>query len=158
MTDRMTDRMTPLLSDLTRRRFLTGTALTGAAAFLAACGTGGTTGTASETPSSAPTDAPDPSGGASSGPDQSPAAELIFANWPLYIDTDEDDPLAAWVWREQPEEWGRLLADSACHLADAISKETGKSRAEVFRTIAESAIHHLQNPPDNLDGEHVDPL
>ena len=50
----MTDRLTPLLSDLTRRRFLTGTALTGAAAFLAACGTSGTTGTASETPSSAP--------------------------------------------------------------------------------------------------------
>ena len=66
--------------------------------------------------------------------------------------------LAAWVWRAQPEEWGRLLADSACHLADAISKETGKPRAEVFRTIAESVIRHLENPPDNLEGQHVDPL
>jgi hypothetical protein len=43
-------------------------------------------------------------------------------------------------------------------LADAISKETGTPRAEVFRTIAESVIRHLQNPPDNLEGQHVDPL
>ncbi len=94
MTERMTDRLTPLLSDLTRRRFLAGTALTGAAAFLAACGTGGT---GSATPSAAATVAPT-EGEASVAPSaepgaaQSPAAELNFANWPLYIDTDDNDP------------------------------------------------------------------
>jgi hypothetical protein len=65
--------------------------------------------------------------------------------------------LAAWVWQDQPEEWGRLLADSACHLADAISKETGKNRNQVFKAISESLIHHLKNPPDELEGEHVEP-
>ena len=40
-TDRMTDRRTPLTADLTRRRFLQGSALAGTAAFLAACGTAG---------------------------------------------------------------------------------------------------------------------
>ena len=90
----MTDRLTPLLSDLTRRRFLAGTALTGTAAFLAACSTGGT---GSAAPSEAATAAPT-EGAASVAPSaapsaaQSPAAELNFANWPLYIDTDDDDP------------------------------------------------------------------
>ncbi len=71
-------------SEVTRRRFLQGTALTGAAAFLAACGTSGT---GSQAPSaSAPVD------GATAPPvDQSPSAELNFANWPLYIDTDDED-------------------------------------------------------------------
>jgi hypothetical protein len=64
--------------------------------------------------------------------------------------------LAAWVWADEPKEWGRLLADSANHLADAISKETGKNREDVFQSISESLVHHLQHPPDNLEGEHVD--
>ena len=37
----MTDQQTRLAGDLTRRRFLQGTALTGAAAFLAACSASG---------------------------------------------------------------------------------------------------------------------
>ncbi|MEO5885557.1 MAG: spermidine/putrescine ABC transporter substrate-binding protein, partial [Candidatus Limnocylindrales bacterium] len=90
----MTDQLTPLLSHLTRRRFLAGSALTGAGAFLAACGTGGTGGA---TPSAATTAAPSdgaPTDAASAPPSagQSPSAELNFANWPLYIDTDDDDP------------------------------------------------------------------
>jgi spermidine/putrescine transport system substrate-binding protein len=88
----MTD--TILGGELTRRRFIAGTALTGAAAFLAACGTGGT---GSAAPSAAATDAPSAEPGesaASSEPpaEQSPSPELNFANWPLYIDTDDDDP------------------------------------------------------------------
>ncbi|MEX2183969.1 MAG: spermidine/putrescine ABC transporter substrate-binding protein [Chloroflexota bacterium] len=82
----MTDQSS-FMSPFTRRRFLVGTTLTGAAAFLSACGTSGTaTGTPSAT-DAAPTDAaptPPPV-------DQTPSAELNFANWPLYIDTDDED-------------------------------------------------------------------
>lgn len=87
----MTDQFTPLLSHVTRRRFLAGSALTGASAFLAACGTGGTGGTASVAPSASATDTPAPSADVTTAP-QSPSAELNFANWPLYIDTDDNDP------------------------------------------------------------------
>ena len=81
----MTDYETRLAIELTRRRFLQGAAVTGVAAFVAACGTGGsapaetTAGSASEGPSAA-------------APSRSPSAELNFANWPLYIDTDDNDP------------------------------------------------------------------
>ena len=52
-----------------------------------------------------------------------------------------------WEWREQPTEWGRLLAEAAGQMADAISNETGKDRTEIYRTISESITHHLQNLP-----------
>ena len=74
------------------------------------------------------------------------------------VDGELQVSLAAWVWADQPEEWGRLLAESACHLADAISTETGKDRDEIFCAISKSLIHHLQHPPDNLEGGHVEPV
>ncbi len=77
--------------DVSRRRFLQGSTLVGFSAFLAACGTSGTG-------STAPSSAPGASTPASSTPPasqpsapQSPSAELNFANWPLYIDTDDED-------------------------------------------------------------------
>ena len=73
------------------------------------------------------------------------------------VDRQLQISLAAWVWAEEPEEWGRMLGDAACHLADAIAEETGKNRNEVFRTIAKSLVHHLQHPPENLEGVHVEP-
>jgi spermidine/putrescine transport system substrate-binding protein len=76
-------------SELTRRRFLQGTALTGVAAFVAACSTSGTGSSAPAEPSAgAPSEEPAASEGAGA---ESPSAELNFANWPLYIDTDDND-------------------------------------------------------------------
>jgi spermidine/putrescine transport system substrate-binding protein len=81
---------------ITRRSMLKGTAFAGFGAFLAACGTSGT-GTAGPTGTAASSGAA-PTGGASEAPSettagsQSPSAELHFANWPLYIDTDDNDP------------------------------------------------------------------
>jgi spermidine/putrescine transport system substrate-binding protein len=77
---------------MTRRTMLKGSALAGFGAFLAACGTSGTV-------TEAPTDPPASAPGGSATPDaseppaasQSPSAELNFANWPLYIDTDDND-------------------------------------------------------------------
>jgi hypothetical protein len=74
------------------------------------------------------------------------------------VDGELQISLAAWVWADQPQDWGRLLADSVCHLADAISTETGKNRNEIFRVISDSLTHHLQQSPDNLEGEHVEPI
>jgi spermidine/putrescine transport system substrate-binding protein len=86
--------------DLTRRRFLQGTAFAGVAAFLAACGTKGTAGSAAPSaPAAAPSTAASASAGASTGvsapPSAAPSAaqnvggKLNFANWIGYIDVDE---------------------------------------------------------------------
>ena len=77
----------PLNTELTRRRFLQGTALAGVAAFLAACTSGTTESSAPASisiptpPPATPTPVP-----ASPTPVPSPTGPLKFANWPAYID------------------------------------------------------------------------
>jgi spermidine/putrescine transport system substrate-binding protein len=68
---------------VSRRQVLIGGSLAGFAAFLAACGTGGT---ASPTPG-ATTSGPTPPPTAP----PSPSAELNFANWTYYMDVDPND-------------------------------------------------------------------
>jgi len=76
-----------LKTDLTRRRFLQGTALAGVAAFLAACTSGTSESGAPASvsiptpPPATPTPVP-----ASPTPVPSPTGPLKFANWPAYID------------------------------------------------------------------------
>jgi spermidine/putrescine transport system substrate-binding protein len=79
--------------EITRRRFLAGSAMAGFAAFLAACGTQGSgtaapTGTAGTPPTAPPSTAPVPTKGveATYGP------ELNWANWCCYLDVDPKDP------------------------------------------------------------------
>ena len=83
----------PMDLEISRRRFLQGSSLVGFSAFLVACGTQGTGSSpsaAAGSPSSSAAASASASPSASAIP-QSPSAELNFANWPLYIDTDEDD-------------------------------------------------------------------
>ena len=92
----MTDRTQPLSPDLTRRRFLQGSAMAGVATFIAAC-TGTKTGASTAPSAAAGTGAP-PSTAASVAPSPSAAATpkvvtgpLMFANWPAYIDLGDKD-------------------------------------------------------------------
>ncbi len=83
-----TDRI-PTTTELTRRRFLQGATLSGAAAFLAACGpTGGSGAPASVAPTtgSGTVGSPAP-GGSAAG---TPTGPLQFANWDAYIDVEDD--------------------------------------------------------------------
>jgi len=76
--------------ELTRRRFLQGTALAGVAAFLAACTGSGESAAPSTSGGNAniPTPPPAPSATASSAPTPkpSPTGPLHWAQWPAYID------------------------------------------------------------------------
>jgi len=80
----------PAHSEITRRRFIQGTGLVGVTAFLTACGTSGT-GTATSSPAATPGASGEPSVAPTDAAPQSPSAGLNFANWPLYIDTDDED-------------------------------------------------------------------
>jgi spermidine/putrescine transport system substrate-binding protein len=84
----MTDARAPLPGDITRRRFLQGSALAGTAAFLAACGTP-PAGSAVASPSAAAS-GPSPSASSSAGATPATSGTLRFANWIGYIDVTED--------------------------------------------------------------------
>lgn len=80
---------------ITRRRVLQGSALAGVAAFLAACGTSGTSPSAAptEAPTAAPSEAPAstaPTEAPTAAPAQTPSAEISWANWTYYMDYDEE--------------------------------------------------------------------
>jgi spermidine/putrescine transport system substrate-binding protein len=83
-----------LTRGMSRRTVLKGTAFAGFGAFLAACGATGqeTTAPSAAPPSSAPADSAAPVESEAPAASESPSAELNFANWPLYIDTDDNDP------------------------------------------------------------------
>ncbi len=87
----MTDTRTPPPGDISRRRFLQGSALAGTAAFLAACGTP-PAGSAVASSSAAASQAPSASASASASGGATPATSgtLRFANWIGYIDVADD--------------------------------------------------------------------
>ncbi|MBI3745268.1 MAG: ABC transporter substrate-binding protein [Chloroflexi bacterium] len=78
-------------TQISRRTLLVAGGLTGVAAFIAACGTGGTAATPSGTaaptgtPGASPTDTPAPT------PKPTTSAELNWANWTYYMDVDPND-------------------------------------------------------------------
>ena len=78
--------------EITRRRFLAGSAMAGFAAFLAACGTPGT-GTAAPTGTSGTPATPPPSTTPveTKGVEATYSAELNWANWCCYLDVDPND-------------------------------------------------------------------
>jgi len=82
-----------LTRGMSRRTVLKGTAFAGFGAFLAACGTSGqqTAGPTTAPATGAPEGSATPAGSEAPAASESPSAELNFANWPLYIDTDEND-------------------------------------------------------------------
>jgi spermidine/putrescine transport system substrate-binding protein len=93
----MPDDPKPLATELSRRRFLQGSALAGVATFLAACGTKGTSSSAPASAAAASSSAAataSASAAASASPSAAPSAAqnvggtLNFANWIGYIDVD----------------------------------------------------------------------
>jgi len=77
--------------ELTRRRFLQGSALAGAAAFLAACGTPGSSASPSAAPPASASAPPaSASAPASAGATPATSGDLRWANWIGYIDTADD--------------------------------------------------------------------
>jgi spermidine/putrescine transport system substrate-binding protein len=80
------------MGDLTRRRFLQGTALAGTAAFLAACGTPPAGSGAASAPAATGSAGATPGASASAGAGGTPASSgtLRFANWIGYIDVTDD--------------------------------------------------------------------
>jgi spermidine/putrescine transport system substrate-binding protein len=82
------DTRSPLSIDITRRRFLAGSAMAGVAAFIAACTSGGSS-SATPSGSAAPGGSASPGGSSGAAASQTPTGPLHFANWDAYIDLTE---------------------------------------------------------------------
>lgn len=83
-----------------------------------------------------------------------PDALEMIRGW--IVDGKLQIALAAWVWQDEPAQWGRMLAEAVGHLTDAIAQETARPKDEVRVEIVATLQHYLTNPVE-LIGEFVDP-
>lgn len=88
------------------------------------------------------------------GAEQDPDSIEVLRGW--VVRGELEVAIAPWVWQNQVDEWGRLLADAAAHMADAVASESGKDRDAVYRVVADSIRHHLDQPSHNREGDFVD--
>ena len=72
------------------------------------------------------------------------------------IDGELEIAIAPWAWKDQPEQWGRLLADAAAHMADAIAKESDQQRSQIYKLIVQAAQHYFAHPSPDRHGDFVD--
>ncbi len=84
-----------------------------------------------------------------------PEATELVRGW--IVDGRLQVTLAAWIWKDEPATWGRLLAETAVHLTEAIAAQTGRDRGEVFAAIRDRLLEGLDDPGDDLIGDFVNP-
>jgi len=60
------------------------------------------------------------------------------------------------IWSDAPETWGVLIADFASHVADALAAESGRSRDQIHRMIAEKLCDELNVSTGEQYGNFVD--
>jgi hypothetical protein len=77
------------------------------------------------------------------------AVELL-RGW--IIDGEPQYSLFPTIWNDDLPSWGRFLADTACHIANAIGEDTGRDSKDVLKAIAESFIHELKEPTGTHEG------
>ncbi len=89
-----------------------------------------------------------------SPPDDALEAEVaveVLRGW--VINGDLQVSLAFEAFGNNPEVWGQLLAESAAHIADAMSAENYGDRDQIYSRLQESLIQHLKNQEPGLHGQ-----
>jgi uncharacterized protein DUF5076 len=66
--------------------------------------------------------------------------------------------LAFEAFGNRPELWGQLLAETAAHVADAMSSEGYGDRTAIFTKLQASLLENLERPYQGLGGAVKDPV
>ena len=60
------------------------------------------------------------------------------------------------IWNDDLPSWGRFLADTAAHLANAIAENTGRDRNQILGAIASSFFAEMTNTTATHEGDFLD--
>jgi hypothetical protein len=74
------------------------------------------------------------------------------------VNGDLQVSLAFEAFGRKPEVWGRLLAEVASHVADAMSANGYGERSALFASIQASLLDNLAKPHHRLTGTVKDPV
>jgi Domain of unknown function (DUF5076) len=80
----------------------------------------------------------------------------VLRGW--VVDDDLQVSLAFEAFGNRPEVWGQLLAETAVHVADAMSAEGFGDKEALFETLRVSLISNLEKPYPGLHGTVRDPV
>jgi len=80
----------------------------------------------------------------------------VLRGW--VVDGDLQVSLAFEAFGNSPELWGQLLAETAVHIADAMSAEGYGDRTTLFAKLRSSLLTNLERPYPGLHGTVRDPV
>lgn len=60
------------------------------------------------------------------------------------------------AWNDDLDSWGRFLADTARHIANAVSEDTGRDSEEILRTIKLAFALEIDDPINTHEGKFHD--
>jgi Domain of unknown function (DUF5076) len=80
----------------------------------------------------------------------------VLRGW--VVDGDLQVSLAFEAFGNRPELWGQLLAETAVHIADAMSAEGYGDRKKLFAKLQASLLANLERPYPGLHGTVRDPV
>jgi hypothetical protein len=87
--------------------------------------------------------------------DHAEAVEVL-RGW--IVDGDLQVSLAFEAFGNEPEIWGQLLAETAVHIADAMSAEGYGDRKVLLERLQSSLLSHLERPYPDLHGNVRGPV
>ena len=80
----------------------------------------------------------------------------VLRGW--IVDGDLQVSLGFAAFGNHPEIWGQLLAETAVHVADAMSAEGYGDRNAIFEKLQASLLENLERPYPGLRGTVKDPV
>jgi hypothetical protein len=86
-------------------------------------------------------------------PDAETAAQAVELLRGWIIDGQPQYSLFPSVWNDDLPSWGRFLADTAHHLANAIAEETGHDRRQILGAIGSAFFAELTNTTSPHEGQ-----
>jgi hypothetical protein len=85
-----------------------------------------------------------------------PEAVEVLRCW--VVGGDLQVSLAFEAFGNSPETWGQLLAETAVHIADAMSAKGYGDRTAIFARLQASLLSNLEQPYPGLSGTVRDPV
>lgn len=89
-------------------------------------------------------------------PDAATAEQAVEILRGWIIDGHPQYSLFPTVWKDDLPSWGRFLADTANHLANAIAENTDRGRQQVLAAIVTAFIQELTDATGTHEGQFHD--
>jgi hypothetical protein len=90
-------------------------------------------------------------------PDSETAEQAVEILRGWIIDGQPQYVIFPTIWKDDLPSWGRLLADTARHIANAITEVSGRDSEETLRCITAAFADEIGDPINEHEGEFHEP-